>query len=228
METPPVVLASVAMPRPRSPKLPVTEATLADLLAPDGAEGLVFTGLDLQGHTLGARELTGCTFRACKLQETRWSASRLEDCRFERCDLTRMQPWGLRAHDIQFTDCKLMGIDWSGLGQFPRLAFAGCVLDFASFVGLGLRKTAFIDCKIAEANFFDCDLRDADFAGSDLQSSIFRGCKLGKTDFSAATRVYFDPAINESRGAVIPIETAALIAMQLGLHVAGFTAAAEP
>ncbi len=215
------------MPRPRSPKPPTTEGTLDDLLAPDGAEGLVFTGLDLQGHELGARELTGCTFRACKLQETRWPASRLEDCRFERCDLTRMQPSGLRAHDIQFTECKLMGVDWSGLGQFPRLAFGECVLDYASFVGLGLRKTAFIGCKIAEANFFNCDLRDADFAGSDLRSSIFRGCKLGKTDFSAATRAYFDPAINESRGAIIAIETAALIAMQLGLHVAGFTAA-EP
>lgn len=212
------------MPRPPAP-IPTTEATADQLLASDRGEDLVFTGLDLQAADLGGRELTACIFRGCKLQETRWQASRLEDCRFERCDLTRMQPRGLRAHDIHFTDCKLMGVDWSELGQFPRLAFTDCVLDFASFVGLGLRKTAFLRCKIAEANFFDSDLREADFAGSDLRGSIFRGCKLAKTDFSAATNLCFEPAQNEARGAIIAIEAAALIAMQLGLRVAGFTAA---
>lgn len=211
------------MPRPRTPKLPTTEATLEDLHA-DSSEGLVFTGLELAGHELAGKDLAGCIFRRCKLQETTWPGSRLEDCRFEHCDLTRMQPRGLRAHDVQFFNCKLMGVDWSNLGQFPRLGFTDCVLDFASFVGLGLRKTAFINSKITDANFFDCDLREASFAGCDLRGSVFRGCKLGKTDFAAATRLCFDPATNESRGAIVPIETAALIAMQLGLHVADFTA----
>lgn len=216
------------MPRPPTPKPIAVEATLAELLADDGCEARVFTGLDLRGHDLGGRELTACCFRGCKLQETRWQGSRLEDCRFERCDLTRMDPLGLRAHDLHFSDCKLMGVDWSGLGQFPRLGFADCVLDFASFVGLGLRKTAFLRCKLAEANFFDCDLREADFAGSDLRGSILRGCKLARTDFSAATSLCFDPAVNDARGARIAIETAVLLAMQQGLSVAGFTPAREP
>lgn len=213
------------MPRRPSPlKPPAREATRADLLDADSCDDLVFTGLDLQAHELASRELTGCTFRSCKLQETRWTNSRLEDCRFERCDLTRMQPRALRAHDLHFADCKLMGVDWSELGQFPRLSFTDCVLDFASFVGLGLRKTSFLRCKIGEANFFDCDLRDADFAGSDLRASILRGCKLAGADFSAATSLCFDPAQNDARGAVIPIESAVLMALQCGLKVAGFTA----
>jgi len=197
------------------------------LLAEDSFEGLEFVDLDLQAVDLGAKEFTGCSFRHCKAQESRWRGARLDDCRFERCDLTRMQPRGMLAHDVHFTDSKLMGIEWADLGQFPRLSFRGCVLDFASFVALTLRKTAFIGCKIGEANFFDVDLREANFAGSDLRGSMFRGCKLGKTDFSAATGVYFDPAINEVRGAVIPIETAALVAMQFGMQVAGYTAPAE-
>lgn len=49
------------------------------------------------------------------------------------------------------------------------------------------------------------------------------GHELGGFERCDLTRVYFDPAVNESRGAVIPIETAALIAMQLGLHVAGLS-----
>ena len=212
------------MPPRRVPSPPVTDATLDDLLHADSGEDLVFTGLELADQEIAGKDLTNCTFRGCKLQESGWPGSRLEDCRFERCDLTRMRPRGLRAHDVHFVGCKLMGVDWSGLGQFPRLAFTDCVLDFASFVGLGLRKTSFVHSKITEANFLDCDLRDASFAGCDLRGSIFRGCKLGKTDFSAATRLCFEPGANESRGAIIPVETAALIAMQLGLHVAGFTA----
>ncbi len=203
------------------------ETTADRLLHEDSCEGLVFSGLDLQGQDLGGRELTDCTFLNCKLQETRWPRSRLDDCRFERCDLTRMQPRGMLALDLRFTHCKLMGVEWTDLGRFPQLGFTDCVLDFASFVGLSLRKTDFVRCQISEANFFDADLREADFSGSDLRGSILRNCKLSGTDFSAATNVFFDPATNESRGAKIPIETAAMLAMQLGLHVAGYTAPAR-
>lgn len=199
------------------------------LVGEQSFEGLEFTGLDLQAVDLGGKEFTSCSFRNCKAQESRWRGARLDDCRFERCDLTRMQPRGMLAHDVQFTDSKLMGVEWAELGQFPQISFTDCVLDFASFVGLSLRKTNFFGCKITEANFFDADLREAVFTGSELRGSLFRGCKLGKADFSLATGVFFDPATNEVRGALIPIETAALLAMQLGLQVAGFsTPATEP
>ena len=203
------------------------EESAQRLLREDRLDGVVFIGLDLQGAELGGKELTGCIFRQCKLQETLWRGSRLDDCRFEHCDLTRMAPRGMLAHDLRFAQSKLMGIEWTDLGQFPDLGFAECVLDFASFIGLGLRKTGFVDCKICEANFFDVDLREASFAGCDLRGSSFRGCQLNKTDFSAATSAYFDPAANTSAGARISMETAALIAMQLGLHVAGMTAPAH-
>lgn len=203
------------------------EPDLDRLLAEDSFDGLVFTGLDLQGLEIGKREFVGCTFRDCKAQESRWRGARLDGCRFERCDLTRMQPNGMRAHEVDYRESKLMGVEWTDLGQFPQLAFHDCVLDFASFVGLGLRKTGFIACKIGEANFLDADLRAADFARSDLRGSLFRGCQLAGTDFSAATGVFLDPAINAARGAVVPIETAALLAMHLGLQVAGFSASAS-
>lgn len=198
------------------------------LLAGRSFDGLEFVDLDIQGLDLGEKEFTSCSFRHCKAQEVQWRGSRLDDCRFERCDLTRTQIRGMLAHDLRFTDCKLMGVEWAELGRFPQLAFTACVLDYASFVALPLRNTAYINCKIGEANFFDVDLREADFAGSDLRGSVFRGCKLGKADFSAATGVYFDPAVNDARGAMIPVETAVLMAMQAGLQVAGFTAPDGP
>lgn len=201
------------------------------LVREDSFEGVEFVGLELTGVDLGGKELTGCSFRGCKLQETRWRGSRLEECRFERCDLTRAVPRGMRAQGLMFGDCKLMGIEWTDLGQFPQLEFKDCVLDFASFVELSLRKTELLRCKISEANFFDCDLREADFAGSELRGSVFRRCQLAKTDFSAASQLFLDPAVNQARGAKVAIEAAALLALHLGLEVPGFTvgvAAAAP
>src|SRR5690606_23718099 len=93
------------------------------------------------------------------------------------------------------------------------------------FLRLSLRRAEFVDCTITEANFFEVDLGEASFRGSALTGSVFRGCTLRKTDFAAATGVFFDPALNEARDAIIPIETAALLAMHLGLRVAGYSAA---
>lgn len=184
--------------------------------------GETFTGVTLSGADLGRKEFTDCVFDNCKLQETDWRGSRLDECKFMGGDLTRLRPRGMRAHAVTFVGCKLMGVEWTDLGQFPQLAFRECVLDFASFVGLSLRRTEFLACKISEANFFDVDLREADFTGSDLGGAIFRGCTFdARTDLSGALGLFLDPAVNHARGAAISLEAAALLAVHLGLRVAG-------
>lgn len=184
-----------------------------------------FTALDLREHDLGGKEFTGCTFSQCKAQESRWRGSRIEDCTFERCDLTQARLAGVVAGSLRFVDSKLMGIEWTELGRFASLAFTGCVLQYASFLRLGLRGAAFVDCTLTDANFFEVDLGGANFRGSTLTGTVFRRCKLRDADFSAAAGVFFDPADNEARGAVISLETAALLATHLGLRVAGHAAA---
>jgi fluoroquinolone resistance protein len=202
--------------------------SLDRLLADERFDDAAFVGLDLAGVDLGGKEFSGCTFTRCKAQESRWRRARLDECRFEECDLTRIQVRGMIALDLRFAGCKLMGVEWAELGHLPRLAFTGCVLEFASFVGLDLRGVPFLSSQITEANFFDVDLREADFSGSELRGAVFRGCALDKADFSAATGALIDPATNDARGAVISLETAALLAMQRGLVVAGLANPAAP
>ncbi|MDC0673752.1 pentapeptide repeat-containing protein [Nannocystis radixulma] len=196
---------------------------LDSLLRGDSFEDQTFTGLELQDVELGGKEFVGCKFVGCKGQESRWRGVRLEDCVFERCDLTQAKVAGMVAGKLQFRHSKLMGIEWTELGKFASLAFVECTLQYASFLRLSLRKAEFIDCTLTEANFFEVDLGEATFRGSTLNGSVFRGCKLRKTDFSAATGAFFDPAQNEAREAVIAIETAALLAMHLGLRVSGYS-----
>lgn len=203
---------------------------LESLLRGRSFEDRTFTGLEMQEADLAGKEFAGCTFVGCKAQESRWRGCRLEDCVFDRCDLTQARPAGMVAGKLQFRGCKLMGVEWTELGRFVNLGFSECTLQFASFLRLSLCRTQFVDCTITEANFFEVDLGEADFRGSSLTGSVFRGCKLRKTDFSAATGVFVDPAANEAREAIVPVESAVLLAMHLGLRVAGYSgpAKAEP
>ncbi|MCY1059496.1 pentapeptide repeat-containing protein [Nannocystis sp. SCPEA4] len=200
--------------------------TLETLPDDDSFDDVLFSRLDLQGQDIGPREFTGCTFRNCKAQELRLRNCRFEECTFEGCDLTRMRPQGMRALSIQFRNCKLMGVEFSDLGQFPRLGFDECTLQFASFVALSMRKTTFVGCRITEANFFEVDLSESTFPACDLAQSVFRDCKLRKADFSQAKGLFLDPAVNEAREAIVPLETAALLAMHHGMRVSGFGEAA--
>jgi len=198
---------------------------LESLLRDHNFEDRTFTGLELHDVDLAGKEFVGCAFVGCKGQESRWRDVRLEDCVFERCDLTQAKVAGMVAGKLHFRLSKLMGIEWTELGKFASLTFTECTLQYASFLHLNLRKAEFVDCTLTEANFFEVELGEASFRGSTLTGSVFRGCKLRKTDFSAATGVFFDPAANESREAVVSVETAALVAMHLGLRVAGYSAA---
>ena len=181
------------------------ERTFDDLLG----EGIAVAGKDFQR----------CVFRRCKLPQSRWPETRLEDCVFEDCDLTRMAPQALACRGVMFKGSKLMGVEWSGLGAFPDLAFDGCDLRYASFVDLRLRALRLVGCLASEANFLGVDLTEADFSGSDLAGSTITGCTLTKANFSRGSGVFFDPQKNRSKGARVAVETAVALMRSHGVVV---------
>jgi len=168
---------------------------------------------------LSGKELARCTFRRCKLPESRWSRTKLEDCLFEDCDLTGMAPQELALRGVAFKGTKLMGVDWTDLGKLPDVSFERCDLRYASFVKQRLRATRFVGCVAREASFLEVDLTEADFTDSDLTGSTIRGCSLGKTNFSRATGVFFEPQHNKVKGVRISLAAAVLLAQSFGMVV---------
>jgi fluoroquinolone resistance protein len=193
--------------------------TADDLRAGDSFEDEIFAGLDLAGADLGEKELVRCTFRNMKLSESRWRRARLEDCRFESCDLGRFDPAEMMLREVGFTGCKLMGVDWTELGQFPVMTFTDCNLRYGSFVGLVARKIPFVRCALAEATFLKADLAEARFEDCDLASARFEACDLRGADFAGSHDLVLDPAANRLQGAKIPLETAIALAASFGLKV---------
>ena len=201
-----------------------SESLLQRLLAEDSFEHETFRDLDLDQAQLGGKELYRCTFENCRLQESGWKNSRLEDCVVKGSDLTRATFSGTGLRGVRFEGCKLMGVDWSAVAPHPELAFEGCDLRYASFVGLSLRRTPLLRCTAHEANFLDSDLSECDFAGTDLRGATLRGCTLTATDFSAATGLFLEPARNRLKDTRVAVEAAVLLAEAQGMRVAGYSA----
>jgi fluoroquinolone resistance protein len=191
------------------------------LTAEDSFEDAHFSQLDLPAAHLRDKEFVGCTFGSLRLQETVWHDSRLEDCVFRDCDLTgaKLSHVGLRG--VSFERCKLMGIDWSVLGDFPEVSFDACDLRYSVFAGLSLRRLRMIRCTASEVSFSEVDLSDANFDGTDLSGTTFQRCTLTRADLRGAHGLFLDPTRNKAKGARVATDAAVRLAQSLGLKVDG-------
>jgi fluoroquinolone resistance protein len=193
----------------------------ARLLDGDFFEEQTFRGGDLGEADLGSKELVRCAFKNVKMMQSRWKGARLEDCTFDSCDLTRIAPDGLMARGVQFIGCKMIGIDWSGLGDYPEIGFDGCDLRYASFVSLRLRKTRFERCDFRDAQLVEVDLGEASFRDCQLGGARFERCDLRKTSFAGASDLILPPQGNRLAGTRVPLETALQMARALGVEIVG-------
>ncbi|MFO0557562.1 MAG: pentapeptide repeat-containing protein [Polyangiales bacterium] len=180
---------------------------------------LRFEQLDLRKLSLAAKTFSRCTWTKVSLQESDWRGALLEECVFIDCDLSRARLDGVRLRDVSFRRTRLMGVDWSGVGEFSEFDFDECDLQFATFVGVSLRKLQCKASRVTEATFERCDLTQANFTGSDLRASRFERCELGRADFSTASGALIDPTKNKAKGTKISAESAALLATSMGLIV---------
>jgi len=193
----------------------------ARLIRETSFDEVIFDGLDLRRADLGGKELSRCTFRHALLQETRWRGTRIEDCVFEGCDLTRADVTGAALRGARFSGSKLMGIDWSHVSDFPDVSFVDCNLEYASFVGLALRKTRFERCVMTECNFIRVDLRQASIEDGKLTGTRFDDCDLTGASLLRSVGGFVDPRTNRVKGLRISEDAAVALAESFGMKVGG-------
>lgn len=189
------------------------------LLSNDSFDGDRFKALDLSEKNLTGKDMVNCTFSGLKLQGSQWGNSRLEDCVFEDCDLTRINPAKLRLRGVEFRRCKLLGVDWSDLGERPEVSFLECNMGYCLFLSVSIPNTRFIQCALTEAAFEESDLSASEFSACKLMGAKFERCDLERVSFLGSTDLMLNPAANRVRGAQIPIEAAIAIATSFGLRV---------
>ncbi len=197
-------------------------STHRELTAGAVFEGQTFDKLDLAAADLSRKEFIRCVFRNLKLPDTKWQQTRLEDCLFEECDLSNMRPQQMALRGVRFSQCKLLGVQWTDVASAPMVSFVDCMMRYQSFGSIKLPNTHFVRCSIIDSTFIDVDLSKSIFDDCDLAKTQFERCTLVGTDFSASRGVYFDTTKNRIKSARISVETAASMAIALGLRVSGY------
>lgn len=126
----------------------------------------------------GTDSFARCRFENCRLPGAVLNGLTFEDCLFCGCDLSLAQVKGTAFKNVVFEECKLQGLPLYTCARWLlAVQFKKCVLRFASFAGLPLKKTV----------FEECDLREASFAQTLLQEASFVRCDLTRRPFCVPT-----------------------------------------
>ncbi len=165
-------------------------------------ESQTFTAVTGSVQTFSGVDFTGCVFDRCVFTECAFSHCSFADCRFTGCDLSLARVPGSRFTDTRFHASKLLGVDWTKAGDavisklFLSVHFDDCLLNYATFFGLTLRRGRFVGCIAHEVDFRDADLTEAVCTRTDFTGSKFHHTNLTKADFRHATGYAINPATN--------------------------------
>ncbi len=165
-------------------------------------EGETFTAFAAPMHTFTRTDFIACVFDRCVFTESAFSHCSFTDCRFTGCDLSLARVDGSRFTDTRFHASKLLGIDWTKAGDavisklFLSVHFDDCLLNYATFFGLTLRRGRFVGCVAREVDFREADLTETLCTTTDFTGSKFHHTNLTKADFRGATNYAINPATN--------------------------------
>ena len=165
-------------------------------------EGMTFTAEVMPGQTFTRTDFIACLFDRCVFTGGTFSHCSFTDCRFTGCDLSLARVPGSRFTDTRFHASKLLGVDWTKAGDavisklFLSVHFDDCLLNYATFFGLTLRRGRFAGCIAREVDFREADLTEANCTTTDFAGSKFHHTNLTKADFRHATDYTINPATN--------------------------------
>lgn len=161
-----------------------------------------FEGVDYTGKSLNNREFNECTFVRCNFNSVDLSGNQFMDCTFIDCDLSmaKTEQTGLKL--CVFKNSKLLGVDFSKCSTFLfAVKFDNCLLDYAVFYKMKIKKTLFDHCSLKEANFAECDLSASRFTECNLEKTVFENTNLTEVDFRTAQNYQIHPELNRIKKA---------------------------
>jgi len=146
-------------------------------------------------------QFENCVFERCDFGRASLENLAFVDCRFLDSDLTMTDLPDSTFNGAVFERCRLRGIDWTRISAaLLTVEFHECVLDYANFEGMKLKKTPFLKCSLMEASFERADLRESVFTGSRFTKTSFHGADLRQADFRDTEDLALDLSACQCRG----------------------------
>ncbi len=179
-----------------------------------------FQSLALSGIALTGKVFHDCTFVQAHAANAVFIACKFLRCKFIDSDLSNATIKRTTWCDPEFERCKLLGVNWTAAAVLVQPVWVECVLNYANFSGMDLRKARWERCVAHEVDFADANIEKAVCRGTDFESSRFSNTNMREADFCAATNYAIRPGDNTLTDAKfsLPDATALLYGLDIILE----------
>ena len=172
---------------------------------PEYIEDREFTQEDI-AEGLATCNYEHCTFLGCDLSGAKLDSCVFIECIFTSCNLSNASVKETGFREVQFIESKLTGVDFSEINDMVvDMSFDHCILEYASFLGLHMKKTKFNECSLKSAVFENTDLSGSSFTECDLERALFLNTNLEKADLSTSYNIALDPEENRLKKAAFSL-----------------------
>lgn len=130
------------------------------------------------------KEFENCTFSYCDFTDCTFQTVTFIDCTFLDCNFKATKINYVSLRGVWFTRCDFTSVNFAMTDQVIfEFHFKDCLLDYAQFYALKLKKIQFINCSMIAVDFMGSDLTEALFDNCNLRKTVFIDTILHKTDF---------------------------------------------
>lgn len=174
----------------------------SDYIQDENFNGTIFTEEAIKYKEYENCTFTNCDFRACTFQSVYFFDCVFKDCNFHDTKINYVSLRGVEFHKCDFTNVNFAMTDQ----VIYDFNFTDCLLDYAKFYALKLKKIRFTGCSLVAADFMKTDLTEALFDNCDLRRTVFIETILNKADFTTSYNYTIDPELNKLKKAQFATE----------------------
>lgn len=149
------------------------------------------------------KEFENCTLYNVDFTDCTFQTVTFVDCNFFDCNFkdTKINYVSLRG--VWFTKCNFTNVNFAMTDQVIfEFHFKDCLLDYAKFYALKMKKMQFINCSMIAVDFMASDLTEVLFDNCNLRRAVFIDTIANKADFSTSYDYTFDPEKNKIKKAI--------------------------
>lgn len=174
---------------------------------PDYIHDKEFSGIDFDEPSIKFRDFENCTFTDCDFRDCLFQTVSFIDCNFVGCNFADTKINYVSLRGVFFTKCNFTNVNFAMTDQVIfDFGFKDCLLDYAKFYALKLKKMQFINCSLVAADFMGCDLTEAVFDFCNLRHAVFIDTIAEKADFTTSYDFVIDPEQNKLKKARFSVE----------------------
>jgi len=153
------------------------------------------------------KEYENCTFHHCDFTECTFQSVYFIDCTFFDCNFKETKINYVSLRGVQFTRCDFTNVNFAMTDQVIfEFHFTDCLLDYAKFYALKLKKMQFINCSMIAVDFMGSDLTEVLFDNCNLRRAVFINTIANKADFYTSYDYAIDPEKNKLKKAIFSID----------------------